>query len=42
MTSLFATDGDADSEALAQAMRNIDSVGQSEAAAKFKRKCKRL
>jgi hypothetical protein len=30
-----AMDGDADFEALAQAMRNIDSVGQSEAAAKF-------
>jgi hypothetical protein len=30
-----AMDGDADFEALAQAMRNIDSVGQSEAAANF-------
>lgn len=30
-----AMDGDADFEALAQAMRNIDSVGQSEAAEKF-------
>ena len=30
-----AMDGDADFEALAQAMRNIDSVGQSEAAINF-------